>query len=77
MKGIYNYSRNPAFLGFDLVYIGILLMFFNPVLLVISVFAMVMLHLYLLCAYYLISSVLFYKKKLRTVRMSLIHPRIQ
>ncbi len=48
MKGIYNYSRNPAFLGFDLVYIGILLMFFNPVLLVISVFAMVMLHLQIL-----------------------------
>lgn len=27
--GIYQISRNPAFLGFDLVYIGILLMFFN------------------------------------------------
>jgi len=27
--GIYKYSRNPAFLGFDLVYIGIILMFFN------------------------------------------------
>ncbi|WP_081811845.1 MULTISPECIES: ElyC/SanA/YdcF family protein [unclassified Butyrivibrio] len=46
--GIYNYSRNPAFLGFNLVYTGILLMFFNPVLLVISVFAMVMLHLQIL-----------------------------
>ncbi|MBO4911233.1 MAG: YdcF family protein [Butyrivibrio sp.] len=46
--GIYNYSRNPAFLGFDLVYIGILLMFFNPVLLVVSVFAMTMLHLQIL-----------------------------
>ena len=31
--GIYQISRNPAFLGFDLVYIGILLMFFNPCLL--------------------------------------------
>ena len=30
--GIYSMSRNPAFLGFDLVYIGLLLMFFNPVL---------------------------------------------
>ncbi len=28
-EGIYRYSRNPAFLGFDLVYLGILLMYFN------------------------------------------------
>lgn len=44
-SGIYQISRNPAFLGFDLVYIGILLMFFNPVLLAASVFAIGMLHL--------------------------------
>lgn len=43
--GIYQISRNPAFLGFDLVYIGILLMFFNPALLAASVFAILMLHL--------------------------------
>ncbi len=43
--GIYSISRNPAFLGFDLVYVGILLMFFNPVLLIISAFAMLMFHL--------------------------------
>lgn len=43
--GIYQISRNPAFLGFDLVYMGILLMFFNWVLLVVSVFAAVMFHL--------------------------------
>ncbi len=43
--GIYQISRNPAFLGFDLVYIGILLMFFNPWLLAVSVFAMIMFHL--------------------------------
>lgn len=42
---IYQISRNPAFLGFDLVYIGILLMFFNWVLFSSSVFAMLMLHL--------------------------------
>lgn len=47
-NGIYKYSRNPAFLGFDLVYIGILLMYFNPVLLVFTIFAMVMLHLQIL-----------------------------
>ena len=47
-KGIYNYSRNPAFLGFDFVYIGIMLMFFNPVLCAVSIFAIVMLHLQIL-----------------------------
>lgn len=44
-NGIYQISRNPAFLGFDLVYIGILLMFFQWGLLVLSVIAMVMFHL--------------------------------
>ncbi len=43
--GIYQISRNPAFLGFDLVYIGILLMFFNWVLCVVSAFAILMYHL--------------------------------
>ncbi|MBD5531319.1 MAG: isoprenylcysteine carboxylmethyltransferase family protein [Lachnospiraceae bacterium] len=43
--GIYQISRNPAFLGFDLVYIGIVLMFFNWVLLAVSVFAGLMFHL--------------------------------
>ncbi len=47
-EGIYNYSRNPAFLGFALVYIGILLMFFNPILLVVTAFAIIMLHLQIL-----------------------------
>ena len=42
---IYRINRNPAFLGFDLVYIGILLMFFNPCLLAVSAFAMLMFHL--------------------------------
>lgn len=43
--GIFAYSRNPAFLGFDLVYIGIVLMFFNWGLFLISAFAAGMLHL--------------------------------
>lgn len=43
--GIYQISRNPAFLGFDLVYIGVCLMFFNWVLFFVSVFAMLMFHL--------------------------------
>lgn len=46
--GVYRISRNPAFLGFDLTYLGVLLMFFNPVLLVCSCFAMIMLHLQIL-----------------------------
>lgn len=44
-RGIYQISRNPAFLGFDLLYIGILMMFFNWVLCVVSAFAIVMYHL--------------------------------
>ena len=44
-SGIFQISRNPAFLGFDLVYIGIVYMFFNVPLLVISAVACLMLHL--------------------------------
>lgn len=43
--GIYQISRNPAFLGFDLVYAGILLMFFNWILLAVTLLAALMLHL--------------------------------
>lgn len=43
--GIYQISRNPAFLGFDLLYIGTLLMFFNWVLCGLTVFAVIMYHL--------------------------------
>lgn len=46
--GIYRYSRNPAFLGFDMMYAGILLMYFNWVLLALTIWAMVMLHLQIL-----------------------------
>lgn len=47
-SGIYKISRNPAFLGFDCVYLGILILFFNRILLSFSVFAAVMLHLQIL-----------------------------
>lgn len=47
-SGIYKYSRNPAFLGFDFMYIGVLLMYFNPLTIVFSLFAIVMLHLQIL-----------------------------
>lgn len=43
--GIYQMSRNPAFLGFDLLYIGTLLMFFNWILCILTAFAVVMYHL--------------------------------
>ncbi len=44
-SGIYQISRNPAFLGFDLVYVGTLLMFFDWWLFAVSCLAMFMLHL--------------------------------
>lgn len=44
-SGIYQISRNPAFLGFDLVYVGIGFMFFNFYLGVLSFLAMIMFHL--------------------------------
>ena len=43
--GIFQISRNPAFLGFDLMYSGILMVFFNWFLLIFSIFAILMLHL--------------------------------
>lgn len=46
--GIYKVSRNPAFLGFDCVYLAILLMFFNWILLLFTLFAAFMLHLQIL-----------------------------
>ena len=43
--GIYRWSRNPAFVGFDLLYLSMCLLFFNIPLVLISVWAVVMLHL--------------------------------
>lgn len=47
-SGIYRFSRNPAFLGFDLVYLGIGIAFFNPLLSVVTLFGVVMFHLQIL-----------------------------
>lgn len=44
-KGIYRISRNPAFVGFDLMYIGLLLAFPNIIHLLFAIFPIVMLHL--------------------------------
>ena len=46
--GIYKFSRNPAFVGFDFMYIGVLLMYFNALMAAFTVFAVVMLHLQIL-----------------------------
>lgn len=46
--GIYRISRNPAFVGFDLVYIGLLLAFQNLLHLVFALFPIVMFHLQIL-----------------------------
>ena len=42
---IYRISRNPAFVGFDLMYIGLLMAFPNIIHLLLAVFPVVMLHL--------------------------------
>ena len=44
-EGIYRWSRNPAFVGFDLLYVSICLMFFNIPLVLVSLWAALMLHL--------------------------------
>ncbi len=44
-SGIYSISRNPAFLGFDLMYIGILVAFFNWYLCGATIFAVLLFHL--------------------------------
>ena len=47
-NGIYKISRNPAFLGFDLMYLGIALLYSNPFTIIFSLFAIIMLHLQIL-----------------------------
>lgn len=46
--GVYRFSRNPAFLGFDFMYIGVLLLYFNPLTAAFTLFSIVMLHLQIL-----------------------------
>ena len=46
--GIYRFSRNPAFLAFDLLYIGIVLMYCNIPLIVCTVLAIIVFHLQIL-----------------------------
>ncbi len=46
--GIYKYSRNPAFLGFDMLYIGILLMYFNWILFGFTILTIAVFHFQIL-----------------------------
>ena len=46
--GIYRFSRNPAFVGFDLIYLGCALTVCNAAMLVAGCFAMLMMHLQIL-----------------------------
>lgn len=43
-NGIYRLGRNPAFVGFDLLYIGITMAFPNWILLIVSCMGVVMMH---------------------------------
>jgi len=47
-NGIFGFSRNPAFIGFDLFYTGITFMFPNVVLIIITLLAIFTLHLQIL-----------------------------
>lgn len=47
-KGIYRWSRNPAFVGFDLLYLSVCFLFFNIPLALFSLWAMIMLHIQIL-----------------------------
>ena len=47
-NGIYKISRNPAFVGFDLMYIGICLLYCNVLTVIFSLFAIIMLHFQIL-----------------------------
>lgn len=45
MNGIYRYSRNPAFVGFDLMFIGLFLTYLNYVTLIVCLMNIIFLHL--------------------------------
>ena len=47
-NGIYKWSSNPAFVGFDLLFCSICLIFYNIPLVIVSIWSAVMLHLQIL-----------------------------
>lgn len=48
MKGVYRISRNPAFLGFDMLYLGTALSFSNLVCIIAAIFMISLFHLQIL-----------------------------
>jgi protein-S-isoprenylcysteine O-methyltransferase Ste14 len=42
--GLYNFSRNPMYVGFYLLTLGTMLFSFNPAIIIISVYGIVILH---------------------------------
>lgn len=44
-KGIYRFSRNPAFVGFDLFYIGFAIIFSNGLMILFTILAIFTLHM--------------------------------
>lgn len=48
VSGIYSVSRNPAFLGFDMMYLGVAMIYLNIPVALFSLFAQIMLHLQIL-----------------------------
>lgn len=48
VSGIYSVSRNPAFLGFDMMYLGVAMIYLNIPVVLFSLFAQIMLHLQIL-----------------------------
>lgn len=47
-NGIYSWSRNPAFLGFDFLHLGVMIMFFNLPLLLVSLGSIISYHMQIL-----------------------------
>jgi protein-S-isoprenylcysteine O-methyltransferase Ste14 len=47
-SGIYKFSRNPAFLGFDLTYIGACFTFGNILLIIVAAITITLMHLQIL-----------------------------
>ena len=46
--GIYQFSRNPAFLGFDLTYLGVCLSFGNTIVFICAIVTITLMHLQIL-----------------------------
>ena len=69
-RGVYNISRNPAFVGFDLIYFGCALAFPNAINIIVTVVAVALFHFQILgeekyCEEAFGNEYLEYKRKVR------------